>query len=404
MSINSERENYGAERSTEALRRFKLRILAFIDDKCPVKYTVSGDECTITVQFLGENKRVKRTAGGRGSRARRLKRRELQKLQQLQEQDNELPNDTIENNIPDDFSDDDFSVQVTEGGPDVQTWPLPLQPVILARPTWGQPGGQNSSPASFQQLLPHNQPDWARPQTHAPDGPATSFLHPGTGFGISSIPDRWPRQEKMIAKNENNNNTEHLLTLMMNQMKNMHCEINDLKIEQKQIRKTSEKMQNSIHKFREYKEKDLFCWHCQIYAPAVHYCTVKNQYIHLDRFNRLIIYSSTEEGANPKDPSDIGDGYRMSIPKFQIDNRNEIIEIRNEVLRKEEVKRQEEMEAMELLLKGDVKTKEEEKLERERKEEHRKWKEMYERQQNERAEIQREKDNQLRALYFKQIW
>jgi hypothetical protein len=91
---------------------------------------------------------------------------------------------------------------------------------------------------------------------------------------------------------------------MMNQMKNMQCEINDLKIEQKQIRKTSEKMQNSIQRFREYKEKDLFCWHCRIYAPAVHYCTVKKQYIHLDRFNRLIIYSSTEEGANPKDPSD----------------------------------------------------------------------------------------------------
>ena len=112
----------------------------------------------------------------------------------------------------------------------------------------------------------------------------------------------------------------------MNQIKSMQSELSELKNEQKQLNKTSDKMQKSIDKFREYKEKDLFCWHCQIYTPAVHYCTVKKQYIHLDRFNRLIIYSSTEKGANPKDPSDIGDGFRMSIPKFQIDNRDAIIE------------------------------------------------------------------------------
>ena len=92
MTVTSERENSSAETSTDALRRFKLRILAYIDDKCPVKYTVGGDECTIKVQFLGETKRVKRTAGGRGSRARRRKRRELQKLEQLREQNNEQPN------------------------------------------------------------------------------------------------------------------------------------------------------------------------------------------------------------------------------------------------------------------------------------------------------------------------
>ena len=122
----------------------------------------------------------------------------------------------------------------------------------------------------------------------------------------------------MIAKNEKSNNAEHLLTALMNQMKSMQSELSELKNEQKQINKTSDKMQNSINRFREYKEKDLFCWHCQIYTPAVHYCSVKKQYIHLDRFNRLITYSSTEEGANPKDPSVIADGLTMSIPKFRL--------------------------------------------------------------------------------------
>ena len=433
MSINSERENYDAEGSTEALRRFKLRILAFIDDKCPVKYTVSGDECTITVQFLGENKRVKRTAGGRGSRARRRKRRELQKLEQLREQNNELPNGTIENNIQDDYSDDDFSVQVTEGGLDVQTWPLPVQPVIFARPTWCQPGGQvssqallqqllphgqrdwpgpqtgytggrNSSPALSQQLLPHRQLDWPGPQTgYTPDGPATNFLHHEPKLGVSSIHDRWTRQEKIIAKSENHNNTEHLLTLMKNQMENMQGEISDLKIEQQQLRKTSEKMQTSIQRFREVKERDLFCWHCRTYAPALHYCTEQNQYVHLDRYNRMITYSSTEAGANPKDPEDAGVGKIINLPKFQIDNRIEIIGIRNEEIRAsnweydklEQKQRQEEREAMEFLLNGDKITKEKEKLERERKEEQRK--KEYEKQhfnssEERKAEIQREKD------------
>ena len=348
MTITSERENYDAETSTEALRRFKLRILAFIDDKCPVKYTVGGDECTIKVQFLGETKRVKRTAGGRGSRARRRKRRELQKLQQLREQNNEQPNESIEYDITDNYSDGDFSVRVRDSGPVVHTWPLPAQPVILARPTWAQ-YVRNFSPALSQQLLPRRQLDWPGPQAgYTPDGPATNFLHHEPKLGVSSIHDRWTRQEKIIAKSENHNNTEHLLTLMKNQMENMQGEISDLKIEQQQLRKTSEKMQTSIQRFREVKERDLFCWHCRTYAPALHYCTEQNQYVHLDRYNRMITYSSTEAGANPKKPEDIGVGKIISLPKFQIDIRNEIIEIRNEVLKKEEEKRQAEMEAMEL--------------------------------------------------------
>jgi hypothetical protein len=246
MSDNTEGENYDAVRNyaQEALQKFRLKLLSIIDEKCPVQYSIKGDEHT-------------------------------------------------------------------------RALPVPTWATVLARYN-DVPGGQHSSPALHQQLLPHIQAEWARTQDHRtipPDGRnsslATGFQYPGTGLRVSSIPERWPKQEKMIAKNEKMNNAEHLLTLLMNQIKSMQSELSELKNEQKQINKTSDKMQNSIKRFREYKEKDLFCWHCQIYAPAVHYCTVKNQYIHLDRFNRLIIYSSTEEGATPKDPNDIGDGVTM---------------------------------------------------------------------------------------------
>jgi hypothetical protein len=362
MSSNTERETYGAVRNTpEALRKFRLKLLAIIDEKCPVQYTINGDECTITVQFLEEKKRVKTTAGGRGSRARRRKRREMQKLQ-MQELDNEMPNDTNENNMPDDTN--DFSVVITENGPDVQTRALPVPTwAVLARPTRCQlgavlaryndaPGGQHSSPALHQQLLPHIQAEWARTQAHRtvpPDGrnssPATSFQYPGTEIGVDSIPKIWPKQEKMIAKNEKSNNNGHLLTLLMDQMKTMQSQLNDLKNEQIQMNKTSDKMQCSIKSFREHKEKDIYCWHCQIYTPAVHHCSVKKQWIHLDRFNRLITYSSTEEGANPKDPNDIGDGITMGIPKFQIDNREAIVRDHNKKVA--EMKSQQWLEASE---------------------------------------------------------
>jgi hypothetical protein len=134
----------------------------------------------------------------------------------------------------------------------------------------------------------------------------------------------------MAAKKENSNNDGHLLTLLMDQMKTLQSELNELKHEQKQMIKTSDKMQCSIKRFREYKEKDIYCWHCRIYTAAVHHCSVEKKWIHLDRFNRLIKYSSTEEGANPKDPNDKSDCFTMSIPKFQIDNREEIMRVRKE--------------------------------------------------------------------------
>jgi hypothetical protein len=149
MSDNTEGENSGAVRNyaQEALRKFRLKLLAIIDEKCPVQYSINGDEHTITVQFLEEKKRVKATAGGRGSRARRRKRREMQKLQyrQMQELENEMPDDTNENKMPDDTI--DFSVVITEDGPDQHTrvLPVPTWATVLARYN-DRPGGQHSSP------------------------------------------------------------------------------------------------------------------------------------------------------------------------------------------------------------------------------------------------------------------
>jgi hypothetical protein len=412
----------------EALRKFRLKLLSIIDEKCPVQYSINGDENTITVQFLEEKKRVKATAGGRGSRARRRKRREMQQLQYRQMQEQQLqPENEInrQHQMPDDTN--DFSVIISEDGPDAHTeaHPVPTLATALARYN-DAPGGHNSSPTfSFphpgtelgelhQPRLNNIQAGWARTQTNgtvAPDGrnssPTISFQHPGTELGklhqlgIHNIPRRWPKQEKMAAKKENSNNEGHLLTLLMDQMKNMQSELNDLKNEQKQMIKTSDKMQSSIKRFREYKEKDVYCWHCRIYTAAVHYCSMEEKWIHLDRFNRIIIYSATEEGANPKHGTDIADGYTLRLPRFAIDNRDEIIRVREEEKRKKEMREQ--MEAMatrELLLKGDVKKQEEDELERKRKEGQRQEQEMKRQRQDELEQERQEKQRQDEN-YFK---
>ena len=94
---------------------------------------------------------MKATAGGRGSRARRTKRREMQQFQyrQMQELENEMPDDTNENKMPNDTN--DFSVVITEDGPDEHTraLPVPTWATVLARYN-DAPGGQHSSPALHQ--------------------------------------------------------------------------------------------------------------------------------------------------------------------------------------------------------------------------------------------------------------
>ena len=77
MSNNVESENYGAVRNTqEALRKFRLKLLTIIDEKCPVDTQITfgnGDAITITFLERAHERVRKATAGGRGSCVRRRK-------------------------------------------------------------------------------------------------------------------------------------------------------------------------------------------------------------------------------------------------------------------------------------------------------------------------------------------
>ena len=62
--------------NTQSIRKFRLKILKFIDEKCPIETRVTfgdGDESAITITFLErEHEHVRKpTRGGRGSRERR---------------------------------------------------------------------------------------------------------------------------------------------------------------------------------------------------------------------------------------------------------------------------------------------------------------------------------------------
>ena len=92
MSNNAESENFGAN-TQEALRKFRLKLLTIIDEKCPVDTQITfgnGDAITITFLERAHERVRKATAGGRGSRVRRRKRREMQQLQNRQMQEQQL--------------------------------------------------------------------------------------------------------------------------------------------------------------------------------------------------------------------------------------------------------------------------------------------------------------------------
>ena len=110
-----------------------------------------------------------------------------------------------------------------------------------------------------------------------------------------------------IGKVQHSGNEKHLITLMLSQMKNMKEQIINLKSEQIQTMKRQEQMQNALGKIKEHKEKLVYCFHCNMYSGEVHFCKREEQWIHLDRYNRLVIYSSTESGATPKNNNDVCD-------------------------------------------------------------------------------------------------
>ena len=94
-------------------------------------------------------------------------------------------------------------------------------------------------------------------------------------------------------------------------------------------------MWNALKRICEHKEKQVYCFHCSMYTGEVHFCTREKQWIHMDRYNRLIIYSSTELGATPKNNNDVSDVlYTIELGKFEIDNRTGIRDDRRETQEK----------------------------------------------------------------------
>ena len=90
-----------------------------------------------------------------------------------------------------------------------------------------------------------------------------------------------------------------MLELLMDKMKNLDSELNSLKDEHRNMIKTTDQLQCSVKRIREVKEKNVYCWHCRLYTGAVHFCLNESKWIHLDRFNRIITYAATENGATP---------------------------------------------------------------------------------------------------------
>jgi hypothetical protein len=69
----------------------------------------------------------------------------------------------------------------------------------------------------------------------------------------------------------------------------------------------------------------VYCFHCMLYTNAIHFCLEHKKWINVDRFNRIIIYADTENGAISKHANDHCGASVVSMKKFAIDNREEII-------------------------------------------------------------------------------
>ena len=62
-----------------------------------------------------------------------------------------------------------------------------------------------------------------------------------------------------------------------------------------------------------------------LYTQAIHFCLQHKKWINVDRNNRIIIYADNENGAIPKHANDHCGASVVSMNKFAIDNRKEII-------------------------------------------------------------------------------
>jgi hypothetical protein len=323
MSNIVEAGNIGDVSNTRnAIRKIRLKILKILDEKCPVETSVTfgdGGDSTIIITFLErEHERLRKpTGGGRGSRERRRRKRQQQRMQQ-HEQQQQLQQAGPAHNLYEQqqplqqTAPEQFSAIITADEHDIHPGPsLDEYNIALVE--------QNSSP-TFRARIAHSGHDQGQLQ-HQPR--------------IHNIPTGWPRLETVAAREESNNNQQHLLKLLMGKMEDMDAELNSLKDEHKNMIKTTEQLQCSVKRIREVKEKNVFCWHCMLYTSAIHFCLSESKLIHLDRFNRIITYAATQNGATPTHPNDHCDASVIGMQKFSIDNREEIIIDRKE----EEAKR-----------------------------------------------------------------
>jgi len=310
-------ENISAERAQEnAIHKFKLKILRSVEDKCPVRYIIETSDRAITIKFLEETKTMKTTAGGRGSRARRRKRREQKHMEYQQRQESGMNERTDSVYI-----EDDISLIYSE---DQQPENTPRPPLHdpLAFPMMAV-GKQHSSATWQQHSLRQKQVGTARPEDLGlveQNKNNSNFINP------------------QLQRSACCNNEEHLFGLLEDQMKEVKSEIENLRKEQIYMMKNNEKMETSIKRIRIQKERETFCWVCGLYTPAIHYCLAKGGWIHLDRYNKLVLYGDTEAAVYPKDACDKSQSkcLILGFQRGEIDDRINIQEEREKMKKAQE--------------------------------------------------------------------
>lgn len=301
-------------------------------------FAIKSTKLILELDIVPEMKNHRTTAGGRGARRRRKKRRKM--LQSNYEQNN----------------DQDFAVTIREGID---------EPVLYQSDN--MQGGHNPSPAQARPVPSRvYSPAQARPVPNRVHSfPNKHMLREIQMRRSGSFPEECDRYQteveepnlrhskeivtfehlNNIGQVKHSGNEKHLMTLMLSQMKNMKEQIINLKSEQIKTMKRQEQMQNALGKIKEHKEKLLYCFHCNMYSGEVHFCTEEQQWIHLDRFNRITIYSDTIEGATPRQENDLLVGNFkpcvIRMDKFTIDERETIV--REKKKKKAEMEEQQEI-------------------------------------------------------------
>ena len=85
------------------------------------------------------------------------------------------------------------------------------------------------------------------------------------------------------------------------------------------------KVKTDLKKFRENKEKLIFCFFCSCYAPQIYWCKHQNLWVNSDRYNRITITVKTEEAAYPRINCTTDHSIRP-MEKFAIDERTAALE------------------------------------------------------------------------------